>query len=324
MDLAPPIFILVSANVTLYFIAMNEQDRPRAGLYIHVPFCGRKCLYCDFYSKVPKAGEMEAYIDALGVEAKLRAKDGYDRFIFDSVFLGGGTPSLLSVNLLKGLYRHIRANYKVDPKAEVTIECNPSSIQNELLGVYKELRVNRISLGVQSFNDKHLEKLGRLHDSAEAKASFREIRLAGFENISIDLIYGLPNQTIEEWRADLAQTISLGPTHISAYNLIIEPGTHFGKLYAQGKLELPSEEIQGEMYEALNNDLGVAGYMRYELSNFARPGFECQHNLKYWRLEPFLGLGPSAVSFDGEKRTRNEANLDSYLKAASDKKNPPA
>ena len=179
---------------------------------------------------------MEAYIDALGIEAGRRAKDGYDRYIFDSVFLGGGTPSLLSVNLLKGLYRHIRANYKVDPKAEVTIECNPSSIQNELLGVYKELRVNRISLGVQSFNDKHLEKLGRLHDSAEAKASFREIRLAGFENISIDLIYGLPNQTLEEWRADLAQTISLGPTHISAYNLIIEPGTHFGKLYDQGKL----------------------------------------------------------------------------------------
>jgi oxygen-independent coproporphyrinogen III oxidase len=302
---------------------MNEQVRPNAGLYIHVPFCGRKCLYCDFYSKIAKPGEIEAYIDALGVEASLRADDGYDKYVYDSIFLGGGTPSLLNVSLIKGLFRHIRANFDIAPNAEITIECNPTSIQNELLRVYRELGINRISLGVQSFNDKHLETLGRLHDSAEAIASFKEIRLAGFANISIDLIYGLPAQSVDEWRDDLAQAMKLGPTHISAYNLIIEPGTHFGKLYAQGKLELPSEEIQGEMYEALNNDLGVAGFGRYELSNFAKPGFECKHNLKYWRLEPYLGLGPSAVSFDGEKRARNVSNLDSYLRAASGKEPPP-
>jgi oxygen-independent coproporphyrinogen III oxidase len=302
---------------------MTDKAKSTAGLYVHIPFCGRKCLYCDFYSKVPRTGEIEAFLNALGVEARLRNEGEYGPFVYDSVFLGGGTPSLLSAVQIKSLFKHIRSHNQISPSAEITIECNPSSIQIELLKAYKELGINRISLGVQTFNDTHLEMLGRLHDSAEAKASFKEIKLAGFENISIDLIYGLPDQTIEEWRSDLAQTIGLGPTHISAYNLIIEPGTLFGKLYSQGKLELPSEDIQSEMYEALNNDLGVAGFGRYELSNFARPGFECQHNLKYWHLKPYLGLGPSAVSFDGETRIRNEANLDLYLKAAYDKEPPP-
>ena len=299
------------------------KAKSTAGLYIHIPFCGRKCLYCDFYSKVPRAGEIEAYINALGIEARLRSKEEFGRFSYDSIFLGGGTPSLLSATQIRSLFKHIRSNYQIAPSAEITIECNPSSIQIELLKAYQELGINRISLGVQTFNDTHLEMLGRLHDSAEAKASFKEIKLAGFENISIDLIYGLPDQTIEEWRNDLAQAVALRPTHISAYNLIIEPGTLFGKLYSQGKLELPPEDEQSEMYEALNNDLGVAGFSRYELSNFAQPGFECQHNLKYWHLEPYLGLGPSAVSFDGETRVRNEANFDLYLKATYDKEPPP-
>jgi oxygen-independent coproporphyrinogen-3 oxidase len=300
-----------------------RQQGPLAGLYIHVPFCGRKCLYCDFYSKVPKSGEMDAFIKAVGIEARLRSKEKYGEFAYDTVFLGGGTPSILSANQLETLFKHLKANFTIANDAEITIEANPTSIQARLLESYMKLGINRISLGVQSFNDTHLEKLGRLHDRAEALAAFREIRLAGFGNLSLDLIYGLPDQTAAQWEEDLEQTVDLNPTHISAYNLIIEPGTWFGKLLSQNKLALPSEETQSEMYYALDERLSDAGYGRYELSNFARRKYECRHNLKYWRLEPHLGLGPSAVSFDGEKRTKIEADLDSYLKALISRKEPP-
>ncbi len=302
---------------------MIEKGIQRAGLYIHAPFCGRKCLYCDFYSKVPGRGEIEAYVGAVGVEAKLRADSQYGPLLYDSIFLGGGTPSLLNSAQLEALFGHLRRNFRFSAETEITIECNPTSVQASLLETYRSHGINRISLGVQTFNDAHLEELGRLHDREEALASFREIRIAGFENIGIDLIYGLPNQTLEEWHIDLVQAIDLGPAHISAYNLIIEPNTPFGKLYSQGRLELPPEEVQGEMYQTLNDQLSGAGYERYEISNFARPGYRCRHNLKYWNLEPYLGLGPAAVSFDGERRIKNEPDLDSYLKATAAGNIPP-
>ncbi len=302
---------------------MIEKGIQRAGLYIHAPFCGRKCLYCDFYSKVPGRGEIDAYVRAVGVEAKLRADGQYGPLLYDSIFLGGGTPSLLNSAQLEALFGHLRRNFRFSAETEITIECNPTSVQASLLETYRSHGINRISLGVQTFNDAHLEELGRLHDREEALASFREIRIAGFENIGIDLIYGLPNQTLEEWHIDLVQAIDLGPAHISAYNLIIEPNTPFGKLYSQGRLELPPEEVQGEMYQTLNDQLSGAGYERYEISNFARPGYRCRHNLKYWKLEPYLGLGPAAVSFDGERRIKNEPDLDSYLKATAAGNIPP-
>ncbi len=306
-----------------YYCVVKKQMIQRAGLYIHVPFCGRKCLYCDFYSKVPRGGEIDAYIKAVGVESSLRADGQYGSLLYDSLFLGGGTPSLLNSAQLKTLFGHLKRNFEIVPDSEITIECNPTSVQASLLKTYHEVGINRISVGIQSFDDTHLERLGRLHDRSEALASFREIRLAGFENISIDLIYGLPNQTLAEWHNDLNQAMDLGPNHISAYNLIIEPNTHFGKLFSRGKLELPSEDVQGEMYQMLNDQLSSAGYERYEISNFAGPGFQCRHNLKYWRLEPYLGLGPAAVSFDGERRIKNEPNLGSYLEAAAARDFPP-
>jgi oxygen-independent coproporphyrinogen III oxidase len=298
---------------------MNNSKQP-AGLYIHIPFCKKLCLYCDFYSRLAKPGEIDNYIDAISVEAA--ARDDFAGYSFDTVFLGGGTPSIMNPAQITRLFDNLNRSLNIRPGAEVTIECNPSSIDKERLQAYRDCGINRISLGVQSFNDRHLEKLGRLHDSQEAMAAFDLIRRAGFDNASIDLIYGLPEQSLEEWESDLSQAIEISPEHISAYNLIIESGTPFGAMYADGKLELPSEETQSAMYDLLNSRLNSAGFSRYEISNFARPGRECRHNLKYWHLEPYLGLGPAAVSFDGASRRKNTEDLDSYLLTASNGKPP--
>jgi oxygen-independent coproporphyrinogen-3 oxidase len=293
-----------------------------AGLYIHVPFCRKLCRYCDFYSEIAGPGDIDEFLGALAIESSLEASGPFGEFVYDSVYIGGGTPSMLGSEQIEKLFSAM-ASFAVADAAEITIECNPSSLSPMLLRTYHKLGINRISLGVQSFNDKHLERLGRIHSSKEAIGSFHLIREAGFENISIDLIYGLPAQTLSEWIDDLKQAIDLGPEHISAYNLIIEPETPFGQLYAKGRLRLPSDETQNLMYGALDVHLSKAGYDRYELSNFSKPGLECRHNVKYWHLLPYLGLGPAAVSFDGANRTRNLPALSAYVKATSVLTSPP-
>jgi oxygen-independent coproporphyrinogen III oxidase len=302
---------------------MNDALRPNAGLYIHVPFCKSLCRYCDFYSKIARPGEIDRYIEALEFEATLRAKTIFSAFNYDSIFIGGGTPSLLSQIQITSLFKLIRSNFNILSDTEITIECNPSSLNAEMIQYYHDIGINRISLGVQSFNDGHLERLGRLQDSKEARESVVLIRKAGFENIGLDLIYGLPEQTLLEWQDDIKEAIKLEPAHISAYNLIIEQETPFGKLFEEGRLKLPSEDVQNLMYDLLNKMLFDSGYSRYEISNFARPGFECRHNLKYWHLEPYLGLGPAAVSFDGTARYKNISDLPAYLKAARWMELPP-
>jgi len=299
---------------------MSNSEKP-AGLYVHIPFCKKLCLYCDFYSRPAQAGEIDKYIEAVGCEAKQRIDFASSRF--NSVFLGGGTPSLLTPSQIKRLFENLNSNLEIDGNSEITIECNPSSIDRDRLIAYKDCGINRLSLGIQSFNDLHLKNLGRLHDADTAIKAFELMRSIGFEDVSLDLIYGLPNQTIGEWSSDLKQALTLEPKHISAYNLIIEPGTPFGDLHAEGKLELPSEDTQSAMYDMLNELLQTAGIERYEISNFARKGYECHHNIKYWHLEPYLGLGPAAVSFDGVNRWKNREDLDSYLIALSENFAPP-
>jgi oxygen-independent coproporphyrinogen-3 oxidase len=302
---------------------MSKSTGPNAGLYIHIPFCKSLCHYCDFYSKVAYPGEIDRFVDAVGIEATIRAGTIYGDFTYDSIFLGGGTPSLLNSKQIASLFGKIRANFKITDKAEITIECNPSSVERELLRCYKDIGINRISLGVQSFNNIHLAKLGRLHDSRGAQESFSLMANAGFNNIGLDLIYGLPGQTLLEWQDDLKQAVALSPTHISAYNLIIEPDTQFGKLFEEGRLKLPSEDVQNMMYGSLYKYLSDSGFLRYEISNFAKPGRQCRHNLKYWHLIQYLGLGPAAVSFDGVLRQKNASDLDSYFKAAKWMDAPP-
>lgn len=303
---------------------MNSNSHTSSGLYVHVPFCEKFCLYCDFYSIIPQAGQVDLYIDAIGAESSNRVKEEFGQFIYDSVFLGGGTPSLLNERQIKLLFQHLRNNFEISPLSEITIECNPSSVAQDLLACYRAAGINRISLGIQSFNDDYLKKLGRLHNAHGAIESFRLIKAGGFDNISIDIIYGLPNQTLREWEVDLGQAIALGPEHISAYNLIIEPQTAFGELFTKGRLRLPSDETQETMYAHLNEQLTNAGYIRYEISNFAKPGYECLHNLKYWHLEPYLGLGPAAVSFDGKIRTRNMSVLQDYIDSLHESHLPPS
>jgi len=283
-----------------------------AGLYIHIPFCQSLCLYCDFYSKVGSAAEIERFLPAAGKEAEINGAQ-YPDYRYNTVFLGGGTPSILESNQIEKLFESLRRALIISDNAEITIECNPSSLSRELLNAYKSIGITRVSLGVQSFNDMHLKRLGRAHSSSEAVAAFELARRGGFDNISIDLIYGLPDQTIAEWSEDIEQAVKLCPEHISAYNLIIEEETHFGKLHRQGGLNLPPDYIQESMYTKLNERLGKAGYGRYEISNFARSGYECRHNLKYWRLEPYIGLGPAAVSSDLAARWKNKPDLDSYI-----------
>jgi oxygen-independent coproporphyrinogen III oxidase len=302
---------------------MVESIRPTAGLYIHIPFCKSHCLYCDFYSEIARPGEMDKFIDSLCIETSIQAKGIWGKYRFDTVFIGGGTPSILNPVQITSLFTHIRSGFDISSDAEITIECNPSSVTMDQLGVYRELGINRISLGIQSFNNNHLKRLGRLHDSAGAANSVKLIRGAGFENINFDLIFGIPGQTLFDWNEDLKQALKLGPTHLSAYNLIIEQETPFGQLHSQGKLKLPSEELQCMMYNTTQKHLSEDSLSRYEISNFAKSGYECRHNLKYWYQHPYLGLGPSAFSFDGMSRIKNDSDLAGYLKACSRLESPP-
>jgi oxygen-independent coproporphyrinogen-3 oxidase len=302
---------------------MKKSDRRKAGLYLHVPFCNRICPYCNFYSLVPNGNQIDEFVESLMAEAELKAAGAFAGFEYDTVFIGGGTPSLIDAAHLESILTHLRSNFEITDDAEITMECNPSSKDRDSLGRYRDIGVNRISLGIQSFQDRHLETLGRLHDSGEAIQSFHRLRQAGFENASIDILYGLPGQTIAEWEDDLNHAIELDPDHISAYNLIIEPDTPFGRQYTQGKLKLPTDEQQSRMYELLNDRLTDAEYQMYEICNFARPGHQCRHNMKYWRLMPYLGLGPSAVSFDGRRRFKNIVSLKKYSESLEGGSLPP-
>lgn len=243
-------------------------------------------------------------------------------FRFDSVYFGGGTPSILSSASLNSVLEVLSSCFEIENTPEITLECNPSSAGPDRFKALLEIGIDRISLGVQSLDDRALQSLGRIHDSSQAVGSFEAARGAGFENISIDLIYGIPGQTISMWENDLRKIIALQPDHISAYNLIIEPPTPFGRLYEQGKLSLPSDDEQRSMYYLLLDMLTAAGYERYELSNFARDHKYSAHNLKYWTNRPYLGLGPSAVSFDGSVRSRNHADLNLYCGLISEGKAP--
>jgi len=295
-----------------------------AGIYLHIPFCRKKCPYCDFYSIAAGDDLIPAFVDAAILESNRNSGSEFGDFVYDSIYLGGGTPSLLDPHDIDRLIGNMRAKYSIDSHAEISMECNPSSLDKAKIKGYLDAGINRISLGIQSFSDKNLKMLGRLHDADATVKSFRSIKDAGFENLSIDLIYGIPKQTISEWKTDLEKAIELGPQHISAYNLIIEKGTEFDNLLNQGKLELPSEDEQSEMYDILVSRSKEAGYQRYEISNFAGPGFECRHNLKYWTGKPYLGLGPSAVSFDGKVRRKNRADLMPYIEAIKEGREIPS
>ena len=283
-----------------------------AGLYIHIPFCTQKCIYCDFLSGTNLSlrshfvdaliAEMDYYLDFFA-EDKMR-----------TIYLGGGTPSLLSVAELKRIYDAIVKRWDISSVEEFTIECNPDDLSIEYLQELKSLPINRLSIGVQSFCDDELKWLNRRHTSTEAVEAVVRAKNAGFENITIDLMFALPVQTLESLNYSIDKALELGVQHISAYSLMFEPDSKITKLMELNKLNPLDEEIAADMFDLLSNRLNDAGYEQYEISNYARLGYQSQHNSGYWHGMRYLGLGPSAHSFDGEMRWSNIAHTIKYNK----------
>ena len=282
-----------------------------AGIYIHIPFCKRRCIYCDFFSTTQSEKKAE-YVHALVRELEMR-KDYVGDEEIETIYLGGGTPSQLSQEELEEIFAYIYKVYKVAPDAEITLEANPDDLTPEYVSMLRTLPVNRISMGIQTFQEETLKLLHRRHTARQAIEAFRRCREAGFQNISIDLMYGLPGETLETWEQDLQQAIDLHPEHISAYHLIYEEGTALWNLREQNKVEEAEEELSLTLFKTLIERLTKAGYQHYEISNFCLPGLHSRHNSSYWTGKKYLGCGPSAHSFNGTSRQWNVSSLDKYL-----------
>ncbi len=288
-----------------------------ASLYVHIPFCERKCFYCDFYS-VTDTERVEVFLAALSREIALY-EDSHGEAAFQTIFFGGGTPSLLAPGQIEGILAQLHRSFRIAPDAEVTLEANPGTVTRETLRGYRSLGINRLSVGIQSFQDRELKALGRIHDRTEALRSVELARAAGFDNISLDLIYSIPGQRLAEWEENLRTAVTLAPQHIAAYSLIVEESTPLARLVQAGKVRVNPTEIEAQMYERAMELLGAQGYEHYEVSNYARPGFRCRHNCTYWSHEHYLGFGPSAHSFwkasDGRRGRRwwNAADLARYV-----------
>ena len=281
-------------------------------LYIHIPFCIKKCDYCDFLSgPVSRAGQ-EAYIYALLREIKEAAS--WEKRPVSTLFIGGGTPSVLPVDLMELLLRELSEQFRFLPAAECTIEANPGTLTEEKLVLYRKYGLNRISIGLQSPVDQELKMLGRIHDYREFLESYELARHVGFDNINVDLMFAIPGQSYEGWVRNLRTVAALAPEHISAYSLIIEEGTPF----FSRKLDLPDEDTEYRMYEDVAGILGEYGYHQYEISNYARSGFECRHNKGYWKRMDYLGLGLGAASLIGKKRFTNTNIMEEYLNHSRD------
>ncbi|MDO4677975.1 MAG: radical SAM family heme chaperone HemW [Eubacteriales bacterium] len=276
-------------------------------IYIHIPFCAKKCEYCDFLSGPAGGKEQRAYVQALLKEIRA-AEEGQGRSV-SSIFIGGGTPSLLKEDLLGSILNEIYKKFNLEPEAEISIEVNPGTVSLKKLEAYRRMGINRLSIGLQSTDDRELKTLGRLHNYAQFLETYQAAGNAGFDNINIDLMSALPDQTYEGWVTNLRRTAELSPAHISAYSLIIEEGTPF----ALRELNLPDEETEYRMYEDTAAILKEYGYEQYEISNYAKKGKRCRHNVGYWTRCDYLGFGLGAASLWGNKRFSNTADMEEYL-----------
>lgn len=310
-----------------------------AGLYIHIPFCKSRCIYCGFYSTT-RLEQRQKYVDALCKEMILRSdhrSEGVKEFRssdnteatnnlstcqlanlstkINTIYLGGGTPSQLSIAQLEQLFIYINKVYSIGDDAEVTMECNPDDITDDYAQAISRLPINRVSMGVQTFDDNRLRFLHRRHSSENVYNAVERLRQAGINNISIDLMYGFPNQTVDEWRLDIDKAISLNVEHISAYSLMFEEGTPLFKMLESKKIKEADEEQSLEMFNSLIDTLTAAGYEHYEISNFAKPGFRSRHNSSYWQGIPYIGIGAAAHSYDIKTRQWNVSDIDEYIKS---------
>jgi putative oxygen-independent coproporphyrinogen III oxidase len=293
---------------------MNMPGNPLAGLYVHVPFCQRKCPYCDFASGTDLALVAD-WLRAIQQEMGLYRDVAPT---FDTLYLGGGTPSLLAAEQLAVLLESLQEQFTFVPDTEITLEANPDDLTLDILKGYRELGVNRLSLGVQSFHDRELNFLGRRHDAAQALRAPAWSREAGFANLGLDLIYGLPGQTLDRWKRNLETALSFCPEHLSCYQLTVEAGTPLARRQAEAQFQLLSEETEREFFLFTSRFLEEAGYLHYEISNFARGSeYRSRHNGKYWNHTPYLGLGPAAHSYRDGRRWWNHRSLKDYCQALS-------
>ena len=285
----------------------NRKENSPVEIYIHIPFCIRKCDYCDFLSGPSGPKEQADYVQALLREIQA-VEEGEGRSV-SSIFIGGGTPSVLDERLLEDILKEIRNRFKVEEDAEITIEVNPGTANIGKLQAYREMGINRLSIGLQSPQDRELKILGRIHNYGQFLEIYQEARTVGFDNINIDLMSAIPDQTYEGWVKNLRTVAELEPEHISAYSLIVEEGTPF----AARKLNLPDEDTEYNMYEATAQILKEYGFEQYEISNYARKGRECRHNVGYWTRQDYLGFGLGASSLYGKERFANTADMKKYL-----------
>ncbi len=278
------------------------------GLYIHIPFCTKKCAYCDFVSFGGREKLLPSYLSRLKKEA-----EHYKGEKISTVFIGGGTPSLMSDKQISELLAFLHENFDISQNAEITIECNPASLTEEKLKACRDSGINRISVGAQSLSDSVLESIGRCHTLAQLENAVNSIKRVGFDNFNLDLIFALPGQTVEMWRETLLKAVSYAPTHISCYSLTLDNGTPMSKAAERGELILPGETEEREMYYLTDRILGNAGIKQYEISNYAKDGFECKHNMNYWQCGEYIGLGCAAHSYFEGARFRNTDVLEEYL-----------
>jgi len=288
-----------------------------AGLYIHIPFCKQACHYCDFHFSTNLTLQQEI-CEALGLEMGYQKKFLGDETI-ETIYFGGGTPSLLQARELENIFQSIHKNFSIAASGEITFEANPDDLTPEKLQLIKALGVNRLSIGIQSFDDSILKFLNRSHNSDQGKIAVHNARNAGFDNISLDLIYAIPGRNSNSFSRDLEQLLALSPEHVSAYSLTIEEKTVLGKWQVKKKFTPSPDEENAHQFEAIINALSKASYEHYEISNYAKSGFISQHNSNYWKQKKYLGIGPSAHSFDGKKRQANVSNNHTYLKSIHNK-----
>jgi oxygen-independent coproporphyrinogen-3 oxidase len=292
-----------------------------AGIYIHIPFCAIKCMYCDFYSIADREESIPRFVNALISEIQ-RCQIDTTEWKIDTIFIGGGTPSLLEAKQIESILEALAAKYDLSSVKEFTIEANPGEAPKERLRDFRSFGINRISMGVQSLEPKLLKFLTRIHSVEQVFETFENARAVGFENVNCDLIYAIPGQSWEIWERDLNRIIELEPNHISAYTLTLEKGTDLFTLVKNKKVTMPKDGQTGEWFLKTHEMMKMNGYASYEISNFSRSGMECEHNLHYWRIHPYLAFGPSAHGFDGTNRWNNSRSLDQYLQQIESDSSP--
>ena len=298
---------------------MNTKN---IGIYIHIPFCKKKCEYCDFKSYAGKEKLIDDYIKCLKYELKevgdgnkLDYENNLDKLaIIKTIYIGGGTPSLIDSRYINEILEIVKQNYTLDDDLEITIEVNPGTVNEEKLEQYKKSGINRLSIGLQSTHDRLLKKIGRIHSYDDFFNTFKLARKVGFQNINVDLMLGLPEQSIEDLKLSIEEIIKLNPEHISVYSLIIEEGTPFYKKLEANELELPKDEVERKMYWSVKKELEKSGYTHYEISNFAKKGYESKHNLACWNQEEYIGFGIAAHSYTNNVRYSNIDDIEQYIK----------